>query len=68
MNRHLEPDVETVFLMTSLRFAYLSSSLRQGGRAAAALTSRGWCRRPVARGALERRYDARSTVTEAADV
>jgi len=27
MNRHLEPDVETVFLMTSLRFAYLSSSL-----------------------------------------
>lgn len=27
MNRHLEPDVETVFLMTSLRFAYLSSSI-----------------------------------------
>jgi len=27
MNRHLAPDVETVFLMTSLRFAYLSSSL-----------------------------------------
>ena len=27
MNRHLEPEVETVFLMTSLRFAFLSSSL-----------------------------------------
>jgi pantetheine-phosphate adenylyltransferase len=27
MNRHLESDVETVFLMTSLRFAYLSSSI-----------------------------------------
>jgi len=27
MNRHLEPDIETVFLMTSLRYAYLSSSL-----------------------------------------
>lgn len=27
MNRHLEPDVETVFLMTSLRFAYLSSTI-----------------------------------------
>jgi pantetheine-phosphate adenylyltransferase len=27
MNRYLEPEVETVFLMTSLRNAYLSSSL-----------------------------------------
>jgi pantetheine-phosphate adenylyltransferase len=27
MNRHLEPEVETVFLMTSLRYAYLSSTL-----------------------------------------
>ena len=27
MNRHLEPEIETVFLMTSLRFAFLSSSL-----------------------------------------
>jgi pantetheine-phosphate adenylyltransferase len=27
MNRHLEPELETVFLMTSLRFAYLSSTL-----------------------------------------
>lgn len=26
MNAHLEHDVETIFLMTSLRFAYLSSS------------------------------------------
>ncbi|MCC7369946.1 MAG: pantetheine-phosphate adenylyltransferase [Chloroflexi bacterium] len=26
MNRHLESDIETLFLMTSLRFAYLSSS------------------------------------------
>lgn len=27
MNRHLEPEIETVFLMTSLEHAYLSSSL-----------------------------------------
>lgn len=27
MNRHLDAEVETVFLMTSLRFAYLSSTL-----------------------------------------
>jgi pantetheine-phosphate adenylyltransferase len=27
MNRHLEPDVDTVFLMTSPRYAFLSSSL-----------------------------------------
>ena len=27
MNRHLQPEVETVFLMTSLQFAYLSSTL-----------------------------------------
>jgi pantetheine-phosphate adenylyltransferase len=27
MNRHLEPSIETVFLMTSLEFAYLSSTL-----------------------------------------
>lgn len=27
MNRHLQPEVETVFLMTSLEFAYLSSTL-----------------------------------------
>jgi pantetheine-phosphate adenylyltransferase len=27
MNRHLEPEIETVFLMTSLQHAYLSSSL-----------------------------------------
>jgi pantetheine-phosphate adenylyltransferase len=27
MNRHLEPEIETLFLMTSLRYAYLSSSL-----------------------------------------
>jgi pantetheine-phosphate adenylyltransferase len=27
MNRHLEPDVDTVFLMTSPGFAFLSSSL-----------------------------------------
>jgi pantetheine-phosphate adenylyltransferase len=27
MNRHLEPSVETVFLMTSLEFAYLSSTI-----------------------------------------
>jgi pantetheine-phosphate adenylyltransferase len=27
MNRHLEPTIETVFLMTSLQYAYLSSSL-----------------------------------------
>jgi pantetheine-phosphate adenylyltransferase len=27
MNRHLEPAVETLFLMTSLQYAYLSSSL-----------------------------------------
>lgn len=27
MNRHLQPDVETVFLMTSLEHAYLSSTL-----------------------------------------
>jgi pantetheine-phosphate adenylyltransferase len=27
MNRHLESEVETVFLMTSLRFAYLSSTI-----------------------------------------
>jgi pantetheine-phosphate adenylyltransferase len=27
MNRHLEPDVDTVFLMTTPRFAFLSSSL-----------------------------------------
>jgi pantetheine-phosphate adenylyltransferase len=27
MNRHLEPNVETVFLMTTVRFAYLSSTL-----------------------------------------
>jgi pantetheine-phosphate adenylyltransferase len=27
MNRHLEPQVDTVFLMTSPRFAFLSSSL-----------------------------------------
>jgi pantetheine-phosphate adenylyltransferase len=27
MNGHLDPDIETVFLMTTLRFAYLSSTL-----------------------------------------
>jgi pantetheine-phosphate adenylyltransferase len=27
MNRHLEPRIDTVFLMTSLEYAYLSSSL-----------------------------------------
>lgn len=27
MNRHLESEIETVFLMTSLRFAYLSSTI-----------------------------------------
>jgi pantetheine-phosphate adenylyltransferase len=27
MNRHLEPTIQTVFLMTSLEYAYLSSSL-----------------------------------------
>ncbi len=27
MNRHLEPKIETVFLMTSLEFAYLSSTI-----------------------------------------
>lgn len=27
MNRHLEPGVETIFMMTSLKYAYLSSSL-----------------------------------------
>jgi pantetheine-phosphate adenylyltransferase len=27
MNRHLEPAIETIFLMTSLEYAYLSSSL-----------------------------------------
>ena len=27
MNRHLDSEVETVFLMTSLRFAYLSSTI-----------------------------------------
>lgn len=27
MNRHLEPSVDTVFMMTSLRYAYLSASL-----------------------------------------
>lgn len=27
MNRHLEPTIETIFLMTSLKYAYLSSSL-----------------------------------------
>lgn len=27
MNRHLRPDLETVFMMTSLKYAYLSSSL-----------------------------------------
>jgi pantetheine-phosphate adenylyltransferase len=27
MNRHLEPEIETLFLMTSPQFAYLSSSL-----------------------------------------
>jgi pantetheine-phosphate adenylyltransferase len=27
MNRHLAPNIETVFLMTSLEYAYLSSSL-----------------------------------------
>jgi pantetheine-phosphate adenylyltransferase len=27
MNRHLEPGIETLFLMTSLQYAYLSSSL-----------------------------------------
>ncbi len=27
MNRHLEPHVETVFLMTSLEFVYLSSTI-----------------------------------------
>lgn len=27
MNRHLEPEIETLFLMTSLQHAYLSSSL-----------------------------------------
>lgn len=37
MNRYLEPSIETVFLMTSLQYAYLSSSLikevaAQGGK------------------------------------
>jgi pantetheine-phosphate adenylyltransferase len=27
MNHHLEPEIETLFLMTSPQFAYLSSSL-----------------------------------------
>jgi pantetheine-phosphate adenylyltransferase len=59
MNRHLEPEVDTVFLMTSPQFAFLSSSLikevARGGAnidglvpsgVAAALSRRLECGRP----------------------
>jgi pantetheine-phosphate adenylyltransferase len=53
MNRQLEPGLETVFLMTSLSFAYLSSSL---GKEVAALGAdiEGLVPAPVARALVER--------------
>jgi pantetheine-phosphate adenylyltransferase len=54
MNRHLESEVETVFLMTSLRFAYLSSTIvkevANGGANIDALVP------PVVAEALKRRF------------
>ena len=54
MNRHLEPDVDTVFLMTSPRYAFLSSSLLKeianGGANVDALVP------PAVAEALARRY------------
>jgi pantetheine-phosphate adenylyltransferase len=55
MNRYLEGEVETVFLMTSLRNAYLSSSLikevARGGANVAGLVS------PAVAAALQERFE-----------
>ena len=53
MNRHLEPELETVFLMTSLPFAYLSSSLVKEVAVLGA-DIEGLVPAPVARALLER--------------
>lgn len=54
MNGHLEPELETVFLMTTLRYAYLSSTLVKEVAAGGANID-GFVPPPVAE-ALLRRY------------